>query len=82
MQQDREDIAADGVPHQFTAGRQPLVGSAAYADRELRTGAPVGAHSDVRPAGPDGMRDSPQRPWTKVDQASDESFPASDPPEV
>jgi hypothetical protein len=32
-----------------------------------------------RPAGPDGMRDPPSE-WDKVDQASDESFPASDPP--
>ena len=34
----------------------------------------------VRSAGPEGMRDPPVRPWTKVDQASDESFPASDSP--
>jgi hypothetical protein len=34
----------------------------------------------IRSAGPDGMRDLPRRPWTKVDEASDESFPASDPP--
>ena len=32
-----------------------------------------------RPAGPDSMRDPP-RSWDKVDEASDESFPASDPP--
>ena len=33
----------------------------------------------VRNAGPAAMRsDSPQ--WDKVDEASDESFPASDPP--
>lgn len=35
--------------------------------------------SQVRNAGPDAMRDKPQH-WSKVDQASDESFPASDPP--
>lgn len=34
----------------------------------------------VRSAGPDGMRDVPRRAWTRVDEASDESFPASDPP--
>lgn len=32
-----------------------------------------------RPAGPEGMRDPPPD-WDEVDEASDESFPASDPP--
>lgn len=34
----------------------------------------------VRSAGPEGMRSSVRREWTRVDEASDESFPASDPP--
>ena len=34
----------------------------------------------VRDAGPEAMADAPKREWTKADQASDESFPASDPP--
>lgn len=34
----------------------------------------------VRSAGPGGMRTNPARDWSVVDQASDESFPASDPP--
>jgi hypothetical protein len=34
----------------------------------------------VRGAGPEHMRDPVRREWTRVDQASDESFPASDPP--
>lgn len=36
--------------------------------------------SQTRSAGPDAMRDPVQRPWEAVDQAVDESFPASDPP--
>ncbi|MFM5955029.1 MAG: hypothetical protein ACKOPE_12115 [Novosphingobium sp.] len=35
--------------------------------------------SKVRNAGPGGMRSDPPE-WDKVDEASDESFPASDPP--
>ena len=31
----------------------------------------------VRPAGPEAMRDPPRR-WSPEDEASDESFPASD----
>ncbi|WP_414712219.1 hypothetical protein [Sphingomonas sp.] len=34
----------------------------------------------VRDAGPASMADPERRRWTRVDQASDESFPASDPP--
>jgi hypothetical protein len=36
--------------------------------------------SKVRDAGPEAMRDTPKRPWTKTDEEIDESFPASDPP--
>ena len=36
-------------------------------------------HAVIRPAGPETMRDEPGS-WDKVDEASDESFPASDPP--
>jgi hypothetical protein len=36
-------------------------------------------HTDVRNAGPESMRSDPPQ-WDNVDQASDESFPASDPP--
>ena len=41
----------------------------------------VGGSGGSRQAGPDAMRDPP-REWSKVDEASDESFPASDPPAV
>lgn len=42
---------------------------------------PVGQSGAARSAGPEAMRDPP-RDWEKVDQSSDESFPASDPPSV
>ncbi|TMJ11704.1 MAG: hypothetical protein E6G94_15335 [Alphaproteobacteria bacterium] len=42
---------------------------------------PVGTSGAARSAGPDAMRDPPKE-WTRVDEASDESFPASDPPAV
>jgi hypothetical protein len=38
-----------------------------------------GVPTPVRPAGPESMRDPPRR-WDEVDEAGDESFPASDPP--
>ena len=47
---------------------------------EGATGA-VGTSGAARQAGPETMRDPPKE-WTKVDEASDESFPASDPPAV
>ncbi|WP_425517168.1 hypothetical protein [Sphingomonas yunnanensis] len=34
----------------------------------------------VRDAGPESMVDRESRGWDKVDEGSDESFPASDPP--
>ena len=34
----------------------------------------------VRDAGPEAMRDESPRTWTKADEESDQSFPASDPP--
>ena len=34
----------------------------------------------VRNAGPASMADKPGDTWSKIDQESDESFPASDPP--
>lgn len=37
----------------------------------------------TRTAGPDSIRDhNPNRSWDKVDEESDESFPASDPPSI
>jgi hypothetical protein len=42
---------------------------------------PVGQSGAARSAGPEAMRDPPAD-WEKTDQASDESFPASDPPGI
>ena len=50
--------------------------SAAFADGETQSE----NFDQTRSAGPEGMRDEVKRPWENVDQASDESFPASDPP--
>lgn len=36
--------------------------------------------SQVRDSGPQAMADRPARDWSKEDEASDQSFPASDPP--
>lgn len=54
---------------------QPPSAPVAFADGE---GAQDG-FSQVRNAGPEAMRSDPPR-WDRVDEASDESFPASDPP--
>jgi uncharacterized membrane protein YebE (DUF533 family) len=51
-------------------------GRAAFAGGEGSTG---NTHQ-VRSAGQDSIRDDNNRNWDKTDQASDESFPASDPP--
>ncbi len=42
---------------------------------------PVGNSGNVRSAGRGAMRDPPPT-WDEVDEASDESFPASDPPNL
>ena len=42
--------------------------------------APVHSSGVVRDAGPAAQRDPAKRDWDKVDQQSDESFPASDAP--
>ena len=46
---------------------------------ETKTETPPPKPKKVRDAGPDAMANPPKH-WNEVDQASDESFPASDPP--
>ena len=53
---------------------------AAPAFKDKKKPGPKEADVQIRPAGPEGMRDQPRRKWKPEDQASDESFPASDPP--
>lgn len=53
-------------------------GAAAMSEDEQHAASDFSA---TRSAGPQAMRDPP-REWTKADEASDESFPASDPPPV
>lgn len=40
---------------------------------------PEGDDKHIRPAGPKDM-ENPPKEWTRTDEESDESFPASDPP--
>ena len=49
------------------------------AKAHVEPGHGAGVPTPVRPAGPESMRDPPKK-WDEVDQALDESFPASDPP--
>ena len=69
----------DGKHMALLAASALVLGSiAAYGIRRM---AETGAHrhSMVRAAGPEAM-DFPPQDWDEVDEQSDESFPASDPP--
>jgi len=52
----------------------------AFRDAEPQGPTDPHCHQQVRHAGPEHMRDDTRRPWELVDEAADESFPASDPP--
>jgi len=62
------------------AGYKYFAGSSHRAGAAFATGQGDAENfSQVRDAGPAAMADKP-REWSKEDQMSDESFPASDPP--
>ncbi|MEQ8558818.1 MAG: hypothetical protein RIB03_10925 [Henriciella sp.] len=48
-------------------------------DKKITEKTPQDVEKDIRPAGPKEMEDPPET-WDEVDEESDESFPASDPP--
>lgn len=48
-------------------------------DRKPAQPAEANKPKKIRDAGPDAMKHPPKR-WDEVDEAADESFPASDPP--
>lgn len=51
----------------------------APAFKDKKKPGPKDSDVQIRPAGPEEMRDRPKK-WSPEDQAADESFPASDPP--
>ncbi len=51
----------------------------ARSARRPTPGPTIDAPEKIRPAGPENMR-SPPEDWDEIDEQSDESFPASDPP--
>jgi len=57
-------------------GQAAAIDKDSAAQEHFREGDP----HPVRDAGPDEMRDQNGEDWDAVDEGSDESFPASDPP--
>lgn len=72
---DEHSVGADPEPHDET----PTAHQTVAAFRDGKPAGPAEAEVQVRPAGPDATR-SDQQEWDEVDEAADESFPASDPP--
>jgi hypothetical protein len=66
---------AYGLYRYATQQNETRLGHAAFASGE----SDGSNFAKVRHAGPEGMRSDPKE-WDKADEASDESFPASDPP--
>ena len=73
-------LAAALFTRRWWGGEEEERPAAAHSRGKTAPG-PVGHSGAARSAGPEAMRDPPEE-WEKVDQAVDESFPASDPPAV
>jgi hypothetical protein len=73
-------VAAVFTRRRWLRGEEEEHPAAAHSRGKTAPG-PVGQSGSARSAGPEAMRDPPGE-WEKVDQAVDESFPASDPPAV
>ena len=70
-----------GLLRMAALGALGWIGYKAYKDNHREHAAfDPDQTGDVRDAGPGAMADKPKREWTKTDEESDESFPASDPP--
>ena len=73
-------VAALFTRRRWAGGEAEEPQAAAHSRGKTAMG-PVGQSGSSRSAGPDAMRDPPEE-WDDVDQSSDESYPASDPPAV
>jgi hypothetical protein len=69
-------LAVTGFQRAGTRGTRGRGSALSERDRDV-----AADFSSTRSAGPGAMRDPP-KDWTRADEASDESFPASDPPPV
>jgi len=74
-------LAAALFTRRWWSGAEEEERPAAALSRGKSALGPVGQSGAARSAGPEAMRDPPSE-WGRVDQAADESFPASDPPAV
>lgn len=77
----RNNALIGGLAAAAAAGLGYLVGRRFWRSDSDEAAGPAAASGNVRSAGAEAMRDPPKH-WDKVDEASDESFPASDPPAV
>ncbi len=68
------DTPSDSPPQ----GSEPVLPTTRTGNGERPLAEPAGGTPEIRPAGPDETSDAPDD-WDGVDQASDESFPSSDP---